>query len=89
LALVADVQEGQILMMASQREVFKMEDDESQQLVYDAFETFMSGEPTGKSLLRHIVSGDGDTWAFIGRKGAHKTHSKTLLENILSWSPKT
>ncbi|XP_052771166.1 cell surface hyaluronidase-like [Mya arenaria] len=68
------VHSGEILMMASQKQISKEVDHLEQFLVYDALETFTSGEPTGKSLLRAVAPSDGSTWAFIGQKGSPQSH---------------
>ncbi|XP_052812651.1 cell surface hyaluronidase-like [Mya arenaria] len=62
------VKDGEILLMASQKDIRKAKEDKNQFRVYDALETLIYGEPTGKSILRRYVQ-DGSTWAFAFQKG--------------------
>ncbi|WAR10043.1 LOW QUALITY PROTEIN: CEIP2-like protein [Mya arenaria] len=50
------------------KDIRKAKEDKNQFRVYDALETLIYGEPTGKSILRRYVQ-DGSTWAFAFQKG--------------------
>ncbi|KAH3790047.1 hypothetical protein DPMN_168242 [Dreissena polymorpha] len=56
-------------MMASQKRIDVDVNQTDRFLVYDALETLVSGERTGKSILRSMDKSDGRTWAFIMQKG--------------------
>ncbi|KAH3790042.1 cell surface hyaluronidase-like [Dreissena polymorpha] len=68
-AHINSVRDGEILMMASQMRIFVDVIIKDRFLVYDALETLVSGEQTGKSILRSLDTSDGSTWAFIMQKG--------------------
>lgn len=63
-----DVEDGDILMMASQEHVRREDNSERVPMVYDALEELVYGEITNTTLLRS-VSDDGETWAFVFQKG--------------------
>lgn len=66
--MLTDIDDGDVLMMASQRFIRQQEDSERVQMSYDAVEMAVYGEVTGKSVLR-TVADDGETWALVYHKG--------------------
>ncbi|KAL4222901.1 Hemicentin-1 [Mactra antiquata] len=65
---INNVADGDILMMASQREIRRNEGDAQLTGAYDAIETLIYGEVTGDGILRSVQQ-DGSTWAFVYQKG--------------------
>lgn len=54
-------------MLASQNGMKKPEGSNNTKLVYDALENLVYGRIRNKLKLRKVT--DGDTWAFVYRKG--------------------
>ena len=67
--IFTDVEEGDVLMIASSRYIRKPDGSDRIPQVLDALETLIYGEVTNGSILRSLRSEDEDTYALVFQKG--------------------